>query len=325
LADSNNVLVVEDDETDRNELAAIVTGAGLVPHCAKSAKTARALLAKGLDWRAMTFDVGLPDGDGLHVLAEARKAYPDVAALVLTGIPKTELANTAYDLHARCVFKSRDNRPRLEAFLEEALAGGSLKADPLWLACDPWGRKHGLTTAERDIFFRRAEGATELEIAEARGTTKDTIEGQAKAIFKKTGDRTLWEAVTRCLREKIRDGWTWGPESRRPPPVVLPARLSYEGAGGRRTKSMFSDQVITEAWTRAGSARCECCRDEHANHEKKGLCRARLVWDRQGLQGLGAWDARRMGSGKDWGLSDCEIVCWECLRQIGSVGAASRP
>ena len=71
----------------------------------------------------------------------------------------------------------------------------------------------------------------------------------------------------------------------------------------------FSEETISKAWRKAGG-RCECRRVSHGHpyirHNKQ------LVRKNRGREGYGAWEAHhRSATGGD-GLSNCEILCWDC-------------
>ena len=79
----------------------------------------------------------------------------------------------------------------------------------------------------------------------------------------------------------------------------------------------FSEDTISRAWTRSGR-RCECRRSTH-NHPY-GRCPKNLVFSNRGREGRGAWEAHHtVATGGD-GLSNCEILCWECHQNTRSFG-----
>ena len=86
--DGRRVIVCEDDETAGEILTLHLEEAGYHPARARSAAEARTLLATG-GFVAMTLDLGLPDQDGLSLLAEI-KANPATAAMpviIVSGRP----------------------------------------------------------------------------------------------------------------------------------------------------------------------------------------------------------------------------------------------
>ena len=71
----------------------------------------------------------------------------------------------------------------------------------------------------------------------------------------------------------------------------------------------FSEETISKAWIRAGG-RCECRRVFHWHSYKR--CNKQLVRKNRGREGRGAWEAHHRSSTGGDGLSNCEILCWDC-------------
>jgi two-component system response regulator RegA len=118
---TGDFLIVEDEEIVRRALGRLVRCYG-DPVFACTAREARALVsAVGAQWRGFVFDIGLPDGNGLELLAEARAAWPDAAAMILTGHLTAAEVNTAHDLRADYVVKPIEGA-RIVRFLQTAPA-----------------------------------------------------------------------------------------------------------------------------------------------------------------------------------------------------------
>lgn len=77
------LLLVEDDELLRNSLHESLSQAGFAVDATGSALTADQL-AQQEDYRLIVLDIGLPDGDGLQLLARWRDAGRDLPILLLT-------------------------------------------------------------------------------------------------------------------------------------------------------------------------------------------------------------------------------------------------
>lgn len=78
------LLLVEDDELLRNSLHESLSQAGFAVDATGSALTADQL-AQQEDYRLIVLDIGLPDGDGLQLLARWRDAGRDLPILLLTA------------------------------------------------------------------------------------------------------------------------------------------------------------------------------------------------------------------------------------------------
>ncbi len=87
---------------------------------APSAAAARRQIAQRPDVCAGLFDVCLPDGSGLEVLAEFRRAYPTIPAVVVTGHVEGNVVNAAYDLDAGVMSKPF-SRDRLQHWVERVM------------------------------------------------------------------------------------------------------------------------------------------------------------------------------------------------------------
>lgn len=78
------LLLVEDDELLRSSLHESLNQAGFAVDATGSALTADQL-AQQEDYRLIVLDIGLPDGDGLQLLARWRDAGQDLPILLLTA------------------------------------------------------------------------------------------------------------------------------------------------------------------------------------------------------------------------------------------------
>src|SRR5215218_3917307 len=78
------LLVIEDEERLVEVLKSGLGRAGFVVDAVRTAADAREALAL-VAYDAAILDLGLPDGDGLVLLAEARRAGRNIPALVLTA------------------------------------------------------------------------------------------------------------------------------------------------------------------------------------------------------------------------------------------------
>lgn len=81
----------------------------------------------------------------------------------------------------------------------------------------------------------------------------------------------------------------------------------------------FSLETRRKAFSRA-RARCECHRKTHRHPH--GRCPTNnLVFEREGLEGRGAWDAHHKWSNGPDTLGNCEVLCTWCHHRTKSYGA----
>jgi hypothetical protein len=76
----------------------------------------------------------------------------------------------------------------------------------------------------------------------------------------------------------------------------------------------FSDDVVKDAWELV-EGKCECARSDHQHQD--GKCNRQLLWEKRAQFGWGAWQPHPIdGDNGHCNLSNCEILCWNCLVKI---------
>lgn len=187
------VLIVEDDVRITRAFERLV-GKLVRVAAASSAKDAKALFSSHV-WAALIVDIGLPDGTGLDVLADARARGFAGPALVFSGHHDAEEINRAFALDAQYLVKPATGAV-LRTFIEKAVEGTTRSQ-----AIDRWADRYNLTAAEVSILREAVVGKTREEIAQRRRTVVATTKRQITTLLGKTGDRSLLAAVTRLMRE----------------------------------------------------------------------------------------------------------------------------
>ena len=94
------VLVVEDHCDTRTVLATLLSRCGCQTVIAKNMKDARSQLA-AMSFDALVSDLNLPDGDGLNLVAEAKRLY-GLKTIAVTG--RTEVVERERGLQQGCDF-----------------------------------------------------------------------------------------------------------------------------------------------------------------------------------------------------------------------------
>jgi hypothetical protein len=74
----------------------------------------------------------------------------------------------------------------------------------------------------------------------------------------------------------------------------------------------LENSVVDQAWARSGG-RCECTHTDHG-HSKR--CGRELLRDRRGAEPTYWWEAHKKVAGGNDTLSNCEILCHECFKQM---------
>lgn len=223
--------MVEDDHAIGRALRRVVRSYGEMS-LATTASEARGLLSRPGMWSAFVLDVGLPDGSGLDLLADARETFPATPALVLTGRTEAASINAAYDLNADYVVKPIEEA-RVRHFLDVAIQSKPLAARPARarpaanksLAADPLQRciEHLrlLLSQPADPMTRHAIGAAIADIkarpseygARAVSTAATALGEDVPTFYRYAGVAERWsvDELGALLARKGSDGrsLTW--------------------------------------------------------------------------------------------------------------------
>ncbi len=85
-------LVVDDDPQVRDALVRVVQSQGLTGISAASADVALAMLAEQGEVAVLISDIRMPGRDGVELLEEVRRRYPDTAVIMLSAVADVQIA-----------------------------------------------------------------------------------------------------------------------------------------------------------------------------------------------------------------------------------------
>ncbi len=187
------ILIVEDEPALSSTLVR-ATETYFAAVCASSKATAMGHV-EHTEVGAAIVDVGLPDGDGLDVVARLRQRFADLPILVLTGSNEPSTINRAQMLHAEYCVKPffTDNVAR---FVQRALARSSaLPKDKLEATVAQLSRERKLSARESQILIFAVEGVPRRHIAEVLGVSENTVKTQVRSLLEKMDKQTMSETV----------------------------------------------------------------------------------------------------------------------------------
>ena len=99
LLDNRNILVVDDEEPIRRLLAYLLQSHGYKVECAADAREAREKL-DAQPYALMLCDVNMPGESGMDLVRAILSAHKDTAAIMVTGLDSSILANAALEVGA---------------------------------------------------------------------------------------------------------------------------------------------------------------------------------------------------------------------------------
>jgi DNA-binding NarL/FixJ family response regulator len=196
-------LIAEDDDLVGRLLVRALALHG-VTRLVTTVARARAELARR-SFTAIVVDVGLPDGNGLDLITDARLQDPGVAALVVSGNVDAPRLATAHRLDASYLLKPVEAK-QIELFARRTHTRLSARSAKVATVARRWALESGLTGAETSILELAAEGTSRARLAELRDVSPNTLKKQIQILLEKTGDASLESAVSRLLRTIVDQG-----------------------------------------------------------------------------------------------------------------------
>ena len=209
-----NVAIVEDNDTIREGLAALINGTTGY-NCVSSFGDCESFLTKlkTLDINVVLMDIALPGISGIEGVVEAKKIKPEIDILMLTIYEDSEKVFDALCAGA-CGYLVKKTPPsKLLEAIKEVFEGGSPMSSQIArqvitafkeskdLKDDK--EEFELSTREKEVINLLAGGNNYQQIADQLFISVDTVRHHIKNIYKKLHVHTQSEAVAKAIRKKI--------------------------------------------------------------------------------------------------------------------------
>jgi DNA-binding NarL/FixJ family response regulator len=210
---ATRILIADDHELVRMGIRAVLSQEPDMVVCGE-AITGTQALAKALELKpdVMILDIGLPELNGVEVTRRVRGSM-SVAVLIVTMHDSDQVVQAALEAGASGYLLKSDVGRALPAALRAILAKSQFVSDrvraaaDLVLPDDEAGKRRRqperLTSREREVLQRLAEGCTNKEIAAALGITTKTAETHRARIMAKLDVHSMSELVRYAIRNQI--------------------------------------------------------------------------------------------------------------------------
>lgn len=209
-----NVAIVEDNNTIREGLSALINGtAGY--KCVGSYIDCESFLTeiKSLDVNVVLMDIALPGMNGIEGVKKAKEIKEDLDILMLTIYEDSEVVFDALCAGA-CGYLVKKTPPsRLLEAIKEVCDGGSPMSSRIArqvITAFKEGKdkqeeetEYVLSDREKDVLNLLADGNNYQQIADQLFISVDTVRHHIKSIYKKLHVHTQSEAVAKAIRKKI--------------------------------------------------------------------------------------------------------------------------
>lgn len=205
------VFVVEDDEITRRSLCERIAAVpslriGVAVGTCQEIRAALALRRPDV----LLIDLGLPDGNGTEIIAEAVKRYPGLDILVITVFGDEPHVVSALRAGAKGYLLKDDSTHEIGAAIHELLQGGSPITPIIARHLIQYFRPPGDTPAadpqvhlserELEVLSLAAKGFSYPEIAQMLNLTANTVGSYTKRIYEKLAVRSRTEAIYEASR-----------------------------------------------------------------------------------------------------------------------------
>ena len=209
-----NVAIVEDNNTIREGLAALINGTEGYK-CIGAFGDAESFLSKinSLQINVVLMDIGLPGMNGIDGAKSAIIKNPDLSILMLTIYEESEFVFDALCAGA-CGYLVKKTPPaRLLEAIKDANDGGSPMSSRIArqvITAFKEGKNIATTTQNYDLSDREisvlnllSDGYNYQEIAETLFISVDTVRHHIRNIYKKLHVHSQSEAVAKAIRKRI--------------------------------------------------------------------------------------------------------------------------
>lgn len=209
-----NTIIVEDNNTIRDGLAALINGTpgfsciGSYSSCERFLESLR---DKNVD--VVLMDIGLPGMNGIEGVKLAKQINPDLNILMLTVYEESETVFEALCAGA-CGYLVKKTPPaRLLEAIKEIYEGGAPMSSRIARKVITTFRQFGssaeehpqydLTQREREVLNSLGEGNNYQQIADALYISVDTVRHHIRNIYKKLHVHSQSEAVAKAIRKGL--------------------------------------------------------------------------------------------------------------------------
>lgn len=178
------ILSCEDHDLLREGLHQVLKALPERPSLLEAATAAQALevLEREGDVALVLLDLGLPDVDGLDLLAQLRERHPATGVVVFSGSTRPSDVRAALDRGAQGFIPKSSSRDELIDALRRVLAGEEYVPADMLEAAQAIAATH-LTPRQREVAELLVRGLTNREIGDVLGIRMGTVKNYVEAIL----------------------------------------------------------------------------------------------------------------------------------------------
>jgi len=211
------IFIVEDDPITRRSLCDRIAADGEfeVAAAVGSCEEIRFIL-QTREPDVLLVDLGLPDGSGIDVIADAASRYPRLKIMVVTVFGDEKRVVSAIKAGAVGYLLKSDHSQKIGVAIRQLLEGGSPISPAIARhlirlfkseddASDKAAHREPLTPREQEILSLAAKGFSYVEIARYLQLSVNTIANHTRLIYEKLSVKSRAQAVYEASRLGLLD------------------------------------------------------------------------------------------------------------------------
>jgi DNA-binding NarL/FixJ family response regulator len=161
-------------------------------------------LLRAVDSDVLFLDLNMPDGDGLEILPEVRRVYPELKVIILTMFEDTKIVKTAFKSGADAFILKGNSIEEIYEAVEDVLTGSRYVGKSIAFSAIPaatsskkrleaphfqdrFMQKYNLTAREIEILQLITQALSNKEIAKSLFISDQTVSVHRKNIMRKLG------------------------------------------------------------------------------------------------------------------------------------------
>ncbi len=200
--DKIKVMLVEDHNVFREGLKNLIDLEENMEVIAEAGSLQEALQNINDDVDVILLDIGLPDGDGLDLLAQIKKKYPHIKHVALTIYDDAVFIKKAMEAGVDGFVPKYAFFDEIKSAIMMTYNGRSYLypglSDALLKLSEP-----GLSESELQILQMLATGKTQKEVAQQLYISLSTLRRRLKSVFSKLHVTTVEEALTVATKKGL--------------------------------------------------------------------------------------------------------------------------
>lgn len=213
-SDDLSILIVEDNPVFIKQLDQAITELGVLNRsiCETGNEALLQLAQASMKFDVALVDLGLPDIDGVKIVAAIRERFPEIPIMVITVVSSEKSLLAAIRSGANGYILKSDTSMSIKQAVSEVLSGNypispSLARTLFKLAGSPAvgtkANQYKLTPRELETLKHIAAGQTYEQVAELMGISVNTIQTNIRSLYKKMGAHSQTQAIAKARNAGI--------------------------------------------------------------------------------------------------------------------------